>query len=92
MIYEPRSKYYLDVVWDRQGGACVDEADRPELNKLLEWVSENGIQLLRDEARKVKLHESSGELITIKRDGYVLMASPKKSYGYMYCGAWKELK
>lgn len=76
----------LDIVPDRQqiqGGTTEDR------DKLVSWINSVGIRKLRDELAKQCISGSEDKLIAIddKTAGFMMMANPKQSYGYLYISA-----
>jgi hypothetical protein len=76
----------VDLVWDRQSWQGGSNTDR---NRLKSWVNKHGLPALRRECAKQYITGDCAEVVTIERDGYVITASPRESYGYLYIGAWK---
>jgi len=81
-----RQKYYpprIDLVYDRQtfGGN-----GHPDKEKFIEWISKKALPACKRWAEHQTL--DSRQVFTFMDDGFVLMASPNGSYGYLYIGAW----
>jgi hypothetical protein len=76
----------IDLVWDRQSWQGGSNRERDALKG---WINRRGLVALRRACAKAYLAGNSDELVTVERDGYVITASPKRSHGYLYIGAWK---
>lgn len=84
--------HYLDVVHDRTKAVGADE-HAADYDALSRWLAATGLKELR---RRVAdddafLTDPRSDAVTeIRSDGFVLMASPRSSYGYIYIAAWPE--
>jgi hypothetical protein len=76
--------FTFDMLWDRT--SC--EGEEPDRAALLAWVEECGLPGLRAVAKRARLPQSSREELEVVGMGFRLVASPRRSYGYLYIGAW----
>lgn len=76
----------IELLWDRQSWQGGTNAER---DKLKGWINRRGLAALRRACIKQYLTGDSADTITIEQDGYIMTASPRESYGYLYIGAWK---
>jgi hypothetical protein len=75
----------IDLVHDR-----IDhEGDKAEVKALCKWLDTKGLKMLKEQLRKEGVQGSEFHEVRIEGDGHVLIANPRKSYGYLYLGAWK---
>jgi hypothetical protein len=77
----------VDVLWDRQsitGGSPGDQ------KTLVDWLNATGLRELRERCTVSQLSPASHDQIQIRVDGFFLLASPRRSYGYLYIGAWRD--
>lgn len=83
-IYNPPSS--IDVLWDRQS---IDgpKKDRDALSK---WINKTGLPGLKKLIKKEYLASDESREVTFRDDGYVIVANPRASHGYLYLGAWPE--
>lgn len=75
----------VDIVWDRQQMEGGDDLDRQRLAK---WLETKGIPRLRRMLRKSPLGLYENDEVQVLQGGYILMANPKASYGYLYITAY----
>lgn len=85
-IYTPSQRWVLDIPMDR---AQFTPDPGNNFSMLGKWVRETGYPQLLEKLKSHYLPVDSGEVITIKQRDYTLMASPQRSYGYLYIGAWR---
>jgi len=94
----------IDILWDRQGFAAfaedgtpisTDARDKqdnpvtaPDVLKLQKWINKKGMAKLRAACVKQYLSGDSADVVTIEEGLFTLVASPRRSYGYLYIGAW----
>ena len=79
----------IDLLWDRQSmsGTCSEE----ERKELAAWLDDKALLYLRSLCRYGNGPDgSSAEVVEVRGDGFTLLASPRKSYGYLYLGAWPD--
>ncbi len=76
----------IDILPDRQGFAGGDLKAR---KALMSWLNGTGLRDLRKLVKAQWLSRQSAEVVAVERDGYRLEASPQRSHGYLYMGAWK---
>lgn len=85
-IYHPNDPMPIDFVWDRTSKRGVNG----ELLKLTTWLDKTGLKFLQTEVHKAHLGANEDRELRLKKDGYVLVINPKRSYGYLHIGVWKE--
>ncbi len=76
----------IDLLWDRQDMLGPE----PERLELQEWIDSKGLPALRQAVEDMNLQTTSTETVTIKDGKFRMKASPKRSHGYLYIGAWME--
>jgi hypothetical protein len=86
VLVKAHTECMIDLLYDRQAGAGGTEADRAALGA---WINRVGIPAIKRACVKSYLTGDSDESVTVERDGYVITASPRSSYGYLYLTAWK---
>jgi hypothetical protein len=74
----------IDLLADRQ--STVGTAD--ERDALERWLK-GAIAEMREKVKAERPSTREATVLVIERDGYRLEASPQRSYGYLYLGAWK---
>ncbi len=79
--------FTFDMIWDRQQitGGSIDNQ-----NELSEWINKDGLKQLRKMVKEAKLYPNDDFVERLSIGGFYLVANPKKSYGHIYFGAWKE--
>lgn len=86
MDRQPDYTFRVGLLWDRQqmdGGTQEDRAN------LAEWLNTYGIEAMNDYVKENWIRPDGEDLIEITAyEGYVLKATPNKSYGYMYITAY----
>jgi len=83
-IYDGRT---VDVLHDRQD-VCGAPGDRAAL---VRWLDERALPHLRDLAAGRDLPGTRDQHeVRVRGDGYVLVADPRRSSGYLYLGAWAD--
>jgi hypothetical protein len=75
----------FDLLPDRQ--SCTGGTDESRA-QLVQWLIAHGIPALRKLLAREKLPSNSQETVEIRDHGFVLRASPRRSYGHLYVGAW----
>lgn len=83
-IFDPTAKNPIDIPFDRQ--ECEPECSKSPL--LYQWFYSEGLAWLREESKKLTT-DSEEVLRHDKGKLFGLVASPKRSYGYLYIGAWR---
>jgi hypothetical protein len=58
-------------------------------NRLLTWIDETGLPWLRAEVERGFLHSMDSTVLVHDHGGFHLEASPQRSGGYLYIGAWE---
>jgi len=71
-------------VWDR----CASLGDEADLKALLAWVNNVGMDELVDRLIEDHVRGSDRGVTRVESRGFVMEASPRRSYGYLYIGAW----
>jgi len=84
-IYGESGPYTFGIVRDRMGG----KGPKTKLKSLCEWLNSTGFDLLKDQLREQRVQGSDDREVRVEQDGYVLVANPRMSYGYLYIGAWR---
>lgn len=78
----------IDLLGDRQDSF----GDPKDLVKLLRWVNTKGIRQIKKQIEQDGI-DTSQNIHLVCRDeklGYVLVANPRASYGYLYLCAYQE--
>lgn len=82
----------IDLLWDRQEAVALPGADDEGSRKALaRWLDKTGLPALRRLCRAEYLTGDSDDTVEVCRDGYVLRASPRSSYGYLYLVAYEVM-
>jgi cytoskeleton bundling-enhancing protein CbeA-like protein len=77
----------FDLLYDRQQ---VTGGDPETRRQLVAWLNTKALPELRARAQRYELPVGSvDELVEIQSEGFCLQANPRKSYGYLYLGAWR---
>src|ERR1700694_1127834 len=83
-IFPPPS---IQLLPDRQSWSDSNADAHPRLK---EWINEKGLLWLRNEAKSLSPMSSN---VLIHEDGdFHIEASPQRSGGYLYIGAWKKTR
>ena len=77
----------IGLLWDRMCAAGGTSADRKVLT---DWLTKTGIPALERECARQYLTADSSNTIEFTEDDFTVMASPKRSYGYLYITAWRN--
>ena len=87
-IYDNGSKH-IDILWDRQGwnGLPLGHSPPPDMVK---WINEVGLPALRKLVVKQRLGHEENLDVELHKDGWTMVCNPKKSFGYLYIGAWRD--
>lgn len=75
----------LDFVWDRQSIVGGTMEERKEFSN---WLNTIGIPRIRKMVVESGLSPSDADQEFHTMNGFEIVFSPKKSYGYMYIGVW----
>lgn len=86
-IYHPFEG--VDVLWDRQQFNTTDGAKK-DRDALWAWIVDKGLPLLRKELARQRIAARDDVLVTVTDRNHTLIANPKRSYGYLYLGAWRH--
>ena len=76
---------YIDLLPDRQSLDCP--GDKDEAKSFLKWLDKVALPWLRKTLKKECPPSSSDRVFELVEGNYVLRASCRASYGYMYIGA-----
>lgn len=77
----------IDLLWDRQSMVGGTDKEREQLKR---WLNSKGLKKLKKECEKRYLSGDADETVQVRDGDFVIMANPRRSYGYLYIGAWKE--
>ncbi len=80
-----RQEVVIEFLYDRQ----AVNGDRDGVRKLTEWVNKT-ISELKKRIIKEAIYQDSEQQITIDDGVFHMIATPARSYGYLYIGAWME--
>lgn len=86
-IYQPQLKNPIGLLPDRQTWNPTPANNRPLLRP---WLDNEALPWLREHLKGIGA--GSNEVLVYHRtehENYTLMASPQRSYGYLYIGAWR---
>ena len=89
--WEARANYkagYIDLVHDRQ--SWTGDKRTKARKALLAWLNGVGLSGIREVCRETYLLADSAETVAYREGGFVIKASPRQSYGYLYLVAYKE--
>ena len=85
----------IDLLADRQSAVGSDE-ERAELELWLNGTRrgktpavKGALVELRERVKVERPSTREAAVLVVERGGFRLEASPQRSYGYMYLGAWK---
>jgi hypothetical protein len=76
----------IDLVPDRQSWTGAPD-DRRAMSA---WVNKKGMKLLERALTKEFITPDTHDAVVVRGDGYVMKASPRGSYGYLYIVCWQE--
>lgn len=74
----------IDLLPDRQ--SWIGEDRKP----LMGWLNSKGIEGIRKVCDDEYLTPDSADTVTFREGGWLIKASPRASYGYLYMVAYKE--
>lgn len=79
----------FDILWDRQDwhGLPLGHMPPPEMVK---WINEVGLPALRKLVKRERLGQDENLDLELHKDGWTMVCNPKRSFGYLYIGAWKD--
>lgn len=75
----------FDLVHDRM----AREGKGPEVRALTLWLDGTGLAAMKAKLREERMTARDEREVRIEQDGYVLVANPRMSCGYLYIGAWR---
>src|SRR4029077_848011 len=84
-LYSFRRVPKIDLLWDRQN-IVGSEEDRRALST---WINEKGLGLLAAKLDQDFVGTATDKLVTVTDGEYTITANPRRSYGYLYIGAWR---
>jgi hypothetical protein len=88
-IFQPQLKNPIDLLPDRQTWNPTPANKHPLLRP---WLDNEALPWLRQQIKEKGIGSGSSEVLIYhrtKHENYTLMASPQRSYGYLYIGAWR---
>ena len=80
-----RGNYGPIIDIDQQGFTGEDRS----IKALEAWLNTRGLNALRARLKLDYLDVAARREVRVERGGYVIVANPNASYGYLYLGAWK---
>jgi cytoskeleton bundling-enhancing protein CbeA-like protein len=80
------SRGTIDLLPDRQGVAGQQEDIKP----LVSWLNSKGLPAMRKAVKALGADEHKE--VKVRSGGFTLVANPRASYGYLYMGAWKDVR
>ena len=75
----------IDLLWDRQSMVGGTEKEREQLKN---WLNKKGMKLLKKECAAERLMGDCETTVWVRDGKFTLYANPRRSYGYLYIGAW----
>jgi hypothetical protein len=75
--------YVFELLRDRQQMIGGTEKERAKFEK---WINKKGLPALRKLVKKLSIMPSEAQEILFELDGYLVVANPKKSHGYLFIG------
>ena len=84
-IYQDYCGGHIDLLPDRQSFECP--ADKEQAKPFLKWLDKVALPWLRKIVKKERPAVSSERVFELVEGAFVLRASCRASYGYMYIGA-----
>lgn len=88
-IFKPNTRApMIDILFDRQDAF----GDVLERQALVDWVSTTGLSRIEAEIDEKAGSDvgRSNDVFRFEDARYVIEASPQRSHGYLYIGAWKK--
>ena len=79
------NSHYVDLLLDRQSFEC--KIDKDATKPFLKWLNGKALPWLRKTVKRAKPSPNSEEVFELVEGDYVLRASCRSSYGYLYIGA-----
>jgi hypothetical protein len=77
-------RYNVELLWDRQQFHGTDG------KQLQDWINNKGLRLLKDQLHDNGISPSDDATVTVSDGCFNILASPKRSFGYLYIVAWQE--
>jgi hypothetical protein len=68
----------IDIVWDRTSTFGIEK----NIRKLTAWLDKGGLRGIRKEVKRLLPSDSTSVSFTSR--GYIILANPRKSFGYLY--------
>lgn len=87
-IFDNRSKD-IDLLWDRQSWYGLPLGQKAP-DDFVEWLNEVGLPGLKRLVRAQRLEQDEDLDIEFSKGDFVVVCNPKKSFGYLYLGAWRK--
>jgi hypothetical protein len=78
----------IDLLWDRQSIKGSDD----ERKGLAEWLNSQGLKKIKEVVKEARLGGNEFREVQFKSDGFIIVANPRESCGYLYMGAWEVSK
>jgi hypothetical protein len=80
----------IDLLWDRQEFKydALDPVAVKACKKLQKWINTKGIKKLSRECSARFITGDCSEVVEVVDGDFMLIATPRASYGYLYIGAW----
>jgi len=88
-IYRGIGGSYFELVWDRQDSSG-ESGENGDLYELEFWLDTKGFPALRKLLREECPASDEDREVRFSSEGYVIVANPRKSFGYLYIGCWRE--
>lgn len=86
VISQTGAEASVDLLWDRQRMVDGDETSRKALGK---WIDGNGMKLLKKALVDCYITGNIDQEVRVEDEGFIMIANPRKSYGYLYMCAWR---
>lgn len=80
----------IDILWDRQQFNNTDDDRKKDREALWRWIQEKGLPRLRKQLRQQGVTARDDVLVCVVDRKHTIIANPRKSYGYLYIGAWRN--
>jgi hypothetical protein len=89
-IYDERTGD-IDLLWNRMGWNGLPEGAEPP-PRLVKWLDSKGLPKLRAIMKKSRVGRDENFDTLVETKDFFLVANPRKSFGYLYIGAWEKEK
>lgn len=84
-IFSRNGDITIDYVWDRQ---CMVGGTADERKAFGAWLDKVGTKTIRKLVKDYGIYPNDAARVSHTVDGVEIEFSPKRSYGYLYIGAW----